>query len=175
MPMLRLSLRLYATHPLETLRLYILSRLHTPARTCRLYTPRNVSHVTLHTTRCHGDPPPHRPQLDNAALSGYTQHTRISWRRRGVAIHDHPHTRKRHRYYRGSPHSPDEPYRHDGVTSCYAIPTRLNAHLTRSHIAHDKPHTHALHAPHAHDSEPDGSTGGRGGYPRQKRLGRLWF
>ena len=47
--------------------------------------------------RCHGAPPPHRPQLDNAALSGYTQHTRMSWRRRGVAIHEHPHTYARTR------------------------------------------------------------------------------
>ena len=61
MPMLRLSLRLYTPHPLETLRLYILSILHTPARTGRLYTPRNVAHVTLHAMRCGGDPPPHGP------------------------------------------------------------------------------------------------------------------
>ena len=59
--MLRLSLRLYTPHPLETLRLYILSILHTPARTGRLYTPRNVAHVTLHAMRCGGDPPPHGP------------------------------------------------------------------------------------------------------------------
>lgn len=192
MPMLRLSLRLYATHPLETLRLYILSR--------------------LHTTRCHGDPPPHGPQLDNAALSSYTQHTRTSWRRRGVAIHEHPHTGThghewaakgisssdtvhfthgvKHRKSRRLEHprtrtqtyalrrltytpqvnhtvtDRDGTHNHDGVTSCYAIPTRSNRLLLHAHTTHDKsPYAHVLHAPHAHDSEPSGAHRGRGRVP----------
>lgn len=60
---------------------------------------------------------------------------------------------------------------HDGVTSCYAIPTRLNAHLTHAHTTHDKPYARALHAPHAHDSATSGTHPGAGeGTPAKKDL-----
>lgn len=65
---------------------------------------------------------------------------------------------------------------HDEVTSCYAIPTRLNAHLTHAHTTHDKPHTHTFYTrPTSTITERLEYTGGGEGYPHAKRFGRLWF
>ncbi len=56
------------------------------------------------------------------------------------------------------------------VTDRYATRSPVEAHLTRAHIAHDKPYAHAPHAPHAHDSEPSGHTRGRGRVPPTKKI-----
>ena len=56
------------------------------------------------------------------------------------------------------------------VTDRYTTRSPVEAHLTRAHIAHDKPYAYAPHAPHAHDYGTSGVHPGRGRVPPTKKI-----
>lgn len=153
-----------------------------PAITTLLPTVTNHRPARNAHTRRHGDPPPHGPQLDNAALSSCTC---MSWRR--VSRSTSTHTRGSNldtievhhtAHVNHSVTDRDGTHNHDGVTDRYATRSPVEAPLTRAHIAHDKTiRARSARATRTRLRNVWSTPGGGEGYPRQKRFGRwgFWF